>query len=461
MKTIGLFLGLMITCAIAVAEVMFSWSLAATLPERLLLCAITAPMALIGGVIISVGNEHIVHGRARGYFMLGFSVLLFFYCWNNFLGSLSMIDSGYAVNSDAQKMEELKMQIAQKKVDILAVGKFDVNKAAADLERMERAKVQCKLTWKEKVKDLNGTGCKSKALAGEDAIKMKMEAQKDYVKSLDEAKETITESTESGWMKTNPHFQQVARIIFGAKERAEDAQAWLRFIGSFIAMSISFLTGFFFADEYKTAIKRQLKAADAIAAQQGYSQPPRPAPITAQIKQAAANLDNRLNEIIAKGKDITMAKPSAEDYELDERFLDNRSEPRPQNTGMYKFVDTDSLPKVEPKRTPVEKKDIVSPSIGTSVRPQSGTSQIKSTVSKGRGKSAGLEFQVIEDAIISGDFFKFKDTVSIRNLVDYSKYISPNDSGIGKDTASVYCTMLKEKNRPLNKRQWKDLKGHH
>jgi len=440
MKKIGLFLGLMITCAIAVAEVMFSWSLAATLPERLLLCAITAPMALIGGVIISVGNEHIVHGRARGYFMLSFSVLLFFYCWNNFLGSLSMIDNGYAVNSDAQKMEDLKREIVQKKVDILAVGKFDVNKAAADLERMERAKVQCKLSWREKAKDMNGTGCKSKALAGEDAIKMKIDAQRDYVKSLDEAKETISESTESGWMKTNPHFQQVARIIFGAKERAEDAQAWLRFIGSFIAMSISFLTGFFFADEYKTAIKRQLKAADAIAAQQGYSQPPRPDPITAQIKQAAANLDNRLNEIIAKGKEITMAKPSAEDYELDERFLDNRSEPRKPFMG---FIDTDSLPKVEKKvqdtnhqiQKPIVKNTTVCTPSDTKIQ------NTKTVLNAESRDSVAFAYDKLKENVLNGNFYQSFKKCNGRNAMAYLRSINTKCS---QNTAYELVDTLKK-----------------
>jgi hypothetical protein len=147
--------------------------------------------------------------------------------------------------------------------------------------------------------------------------------------------------------------------------------------------------------------------------------------------------------------------------DLAEQMYDDT--PRPAK-GFIGFVDTDRVGKIEVKKvqstaTEEIKDKVQRPSIGTKNSTQSGTEQKKSTASKGRGKSAGLEFQVIDNAFVSGDFFKFKDTASIRNLVDYSKYISPNDSGIGKDTASVYMTMLKEKNRPLSKKQWEDLKG--
>ncbi|MGL5132690.1 MAG: hypothetical protein ACRC78_09190, partial [Planktothrix sp.] len=194
--------------------------------------------------------------------------------------------------------------------------------------------------------------CKNKATAGEDSIKLKIDAQKEYVNALNEAKETITESSNEGWMKTHPHFQQVARIVFGAKERAEDAQAWIRLIGSFIAMSISYLTGFFFADEYKAAIKKQInidhKPIHSPTQTSNYHQP-----ITAQIKQAADKLDNQLNQIIAKRKETTMSKPSEEDYEINPEFLDNRSEPREQSTfkmGFAGFVNPNETATQKPQK---------------------------------------------------------------------------------------------------------------
>jgi hypothetical protein len=97
----------------------------------------------------------------------------------------------------------------------------------------------------------------------------------------------------------------------------------------------------------------------------------------------------------------------------------------------------------------------------TQLRTENKDKDSKKTA-KGRGKSSGIEFKFIDDAVVSGEIFKFRDTnLSIRYLVDYIASLSPDGTSISKDKASVFMTMLKEKGRPLNKDSWQERQVNH
>lgn len=204
---------------------------------------IALAMTLCGFVFSSVT----IHLFQRGLFAAAsicavFTVGIFFYECQNVISSFAESHSQYEANSDAAKLEKMRLELAQKKLDILAVGKVDNNQAAdrlAYLQKLVLAKEanakKCKF-WRLE--------CKTKALQGSEelaaeinALHAKLDNQTAYVSALNEAEKQSNSADDN--KKTFPVFQMISRFFYDSIDHAKRIQATVLIVQSVLIVLLA------------------------------------------------------------------------------------------------------------------------------------------------------------------------------------------------------------------------------
>jgi hypothetical protein len=161
-----------------------------------------------------------------------FTVGIFIYECHGVIAAFSELNAKYEENSDTAKLEKMRIELAQNKLEALKVGKVDAGDAEnrlAQLQQQVLAKeakaAKCKIFQFE---------CKNKALAGADqlaaeidSIHNQMNHQAEYVTALSEAQNEIKSTDSSENKKTFAVFQTLSRFFYDTIDYAKNLQSKL------------------------------------------------------------------------------------------------------------------------------------------------------------------------------------------------------------------------------------------
>jgi hypothetical protein len=161
-----------------------------------------------------------------------FTVGIFIYECHGVIAAFSELNAKYEENSDTSKLEKMRIELAEKKLTALEVGKVDAGDAESRLAELqqqvlnkEAKAAKCKIFQFE---------CKNKALAGADklaaeidSIHNQMNHQAEYVTALSEAQSEIKASDSSENKKTFAVFQTLSRFFYDTIDYAKNLQSKL------------------------------------------------------------------------------------------------------------------------------------------------------------------------------------------------------------------------------------------
>jgi hypothetical protein len=157
---------------------------------------------------------------------------IFIYECHGVIAAFSELNAKYEENSDTSKLEKMRIELAQNKLEALKVGKVDAGDAEnrlAELQQQVLSKeakaAKCKIFQFE---------CKNKALAGADklaaeidSIHNQMNHQAEYVTAISDAQSEIKSTDSSENKKTFAVFQTLSRFFYDTIDYAKNLQSKL------------------------------------------------------------------------------------------------------------------------------------------------------------------------------------------------------------------------------------------
>lgn len=434
-KTLGYLATWIASIAVLAATIIFGMAQTTNMIDSIVLCSILTALAIFGMTLSFIAKLAILDKNPVCIPIIAIILVLGAVQTFEVYGWKSNIDFLFGESTQASKTDKLKIDLAQSKVKMLDVGKVDVNQIADELKAIDKADKKC-TSWR--------FDCRRKARAGEDELRMKLEAHNESVKAIDSALSEIKSTESNSGNYVHRAFKGMA-VVFDTESLK--IQSIYRLTISALVVLLSHLGFVFYAGSDAKYVKLARRVMNEFNHHQpvNQTQSPAPSPITAKIKSAADNLDNRLNEIIAKGKETVMSKPSETDYEINPAFLDNRTEPRKPFMG---FIDTDSLPKharIDTVKKPIERESLSTP-VDALISTHARIDTVKKASSGGTGR--GLDdlepaYHVLVESIKDRSFFKSENTVGVNSIKRVCK--------LGTPKAQVLMTMLIERGVNLEK----------
>lgn len=419
------------------------------------------------------------------FVVVSLNIPAFIYDVHGFIGVMSELNSEFELNSEAAKKES-KFIDSQLK----STAKFELdtnsvlteineltaknNKLASEIKSFISQKSKCKLSYGTCVANLDERISANNVAIFDNkqtilTLNNSMSVFGTVVKAESEKQKNINSllAGANDNKKAHEAFKTISNWLYGDINHAKKLQAnILTFSSVFLAalsMMLPFLATQLCFDNVETEIKSddQNDSTGIIERLNRLRMPsPTPAQTTAFLNTQQSEQEN-LESVFQRGH--TQKLSDAPQTEKSNPIGFTWETPIAIDKRFKNEIDKKDIDRIKDAENAIahavkmNKNNTVSTLLSTPISTLSSTKGR----SKGRGRSAGLEYSVIKDAVKDGSYFKFRGTCSIRNLVDYVKSISPNGTGISKDTASYYMTLLKEDMLPLSHTEWERKNANH